>query len=328
MDWSPFTEKARILFSFAQDRARQLQHPYVGTEHLMMAIIDNESDWSSPVLEKLGVNVRILRQELEQSGGGEQVVIEKGMGPSAEATRVIDLAFEEARELGHPFVGSEHLFLAMVRCDEGNATRNLKKWGLTYSMARDRILDRVGTQLEQSLEHELQNIAFRHFKPKLDIPMPRVGLGVDVHPFIAGRQLILGGIVIAHQRGLAGHSDADVLIHAIMDAILGALGLGDIGRHFPDTDELYRGIASHRLLSEVVDFMSDRHYRLHNLDAVVMAEEPKLQPYFPRMKERLAQILKAEPAQINLKATTTEGLGFTGRKEGILAQAVVMLVPS
>lgn len=153
----------------------------------------------------------------------------------------------------------------------------------------------------------------------------RIGIGYDVHQLCEGRKLILGGVEIPFERGLLGHSDADVLIHAMMDAILGALGMGDIGKHFPDSDPAYKGISSVKLLTHVTDLMLQAGYQLGNLDAVVIAQRPKIGPYFQQMKEILAEALQCKPEQINLKATTEERLGFTGREEGMAAQAVCLL---
>jgi len=156
--------------------------------------------------------------------------------------------------------------------------------------------------------------------------MIRVGQGFDVHAFADGRRCIIGGVEIPYERGLLGHSDADVLLHAISDAILGALGLGDIGKHFPDTDEAYKDADSMVLLSRVWELATERDYALGNLDATVIAQAPKMAPYIPLMREKIALTLDSEPERVNVKATTTEKLGFTGRGEGIAAQAVVCLV--
>lgn len=156
-------------------------------------------------------------------------------------------------------------------------------------------------------------------------PEYRVGNGYDVHRLVEGRPLILGGVSIPYSRGLLGHSDADVLTHAVMDALLGSLALGDIGRHFPDTDPRYAGISSLLLLEEVGRLVKRQGYRLGNLDCVVVAEKPKLAPYREAMRENLARALQAEAGRVSVKATTTEGLGFTGRQEGIAAFAVVSL---
>lgn len=157
--------------------------------------------------------------------------------------------------------------------------------------------------------------------------MMRIGHGYDVHRLVAERKLILGGVEIPYHLGLLGHSDADVLLHAICDAILGALGEGDIGKHFPDTDPAYRGIASHKLLREVVALAEGRGYALANLDATVIAQRPKLAPYIRRMVENIATACDSDVARVNVKATTTEELGFEGRGEGISAHAVVLLRP-
>lgn len=155
--------------------------------------------------------------------------------------------------------------------------------------------------------------------------MVRIGHGFDVHRLTPERKLILGGIEIPYRLGLLGHSDADVLLHAICDAILGALGAGDIGRHFPDTDPAYRGISSCRLLQGVMTLATNQGYAIGNLDATVVAQSPKLAPYIRQMVEKIAAVCDADPARINIKATTTEELGFEGRGEGISAHAVVLL---
>ncbi len=156
----------------------------------------------------------------------------------------------------------------------------------------------------------------------------RIGQGFDVHAFAEGRNLIIGGIEIEHHLGLAGHSDADVLIHALCDAMLGAAGLGDIGKHFPDSDPKYKGADSGELLKQVVKLVGEQNWQLENADLTVIAEAPKLAPYIDKMRDRLAVLLGVRPQQVNVKATTTEKLGFTGRGEGIAAQAVVLLAAS
>src|SRR4030043_850385 len=153
----------------------------------------------------------------------------------------------------------------------------------------------------------------------------RVGLGFDVHEFKTGRKLILGGVELEHTEGLAGHSDADVLVHSIMDAILGACGLGDIGVHFPDTDMKYKDISSLVLLDKVRKKMEQKGFSIINIDSILIMENPKVSPYIGDMKKNIAATLKIDEADINIKATTTEGLGFCGREEGIAAQGFVLL---
>ncbi len=153
----------------------------------------------------------------------------------------------------------------------------------------------------------------------------KVGFGFDVHRLVEGRPLILGGVEIPFSKGLLGHSDGDVLLHAIIDAIIGALGEGDIGQHFPDTDPKLKGISSLKLLEQTKKLLDSRNFSVHNLDATIVAQAPKLSSYFPQMKERIASIIGIVPARINLKAKTTEGLGYTGRGEGMAAYAVVLL---
>ncbi|MGP1612765.1 MAG: 2-C-methyl-D-erythritol 2,4-cyclodiphosphate synthase [Catonella sp.] len=153
----------------------------------------------------------------------------------------------------------------------------------------------------------------------------RIGSGYDVHRMVEGRKLILGGVNIPYEKGLLGHSDADVLTHAVMDALLGAVAEGDIGRHFPDTDERYKDIDSIKLLVAVRKIIEDKLYVIENIDATIMAEKPKLASYIPEMVKNIAKALCIEESQVNIKATTEEGLGFTGSGEGMKAQAVCLL---
>lgn len=153
----------------------------------------------------------------------------------------------------------------------------------------------------------------------------RIGHGYDVHKLVEGRKLIMGGIEIPYEKGLLGHSDADVLLHAIMDALLGAAALGDIGRHFPDTDEKYRGADSLKLLEYVGEILREKGYRVGNIDATIIAQKPKMAPYIQDMRGRIASVLGIEIDSVNVKATTEEGLGFTGSGEGISANAVCLI---
>ena len=153
----------------------------------------------------------------------------------------------------------------------------------------------------------------------------RVGMGYDVHRLTEDRELIIGGVKIPYEKGLLGHSDADVLLHAIMDALLGAAALGDIGSHFPDTDEAYKDADSVRLLEEVGNLLYENHYIIENIDATIIAQKPKMRPYIDQMRTVIARTLGIEEGQVNVKATTEEGLGFTGAGEGISSQAVCML---
>ena len=153
----------------------------------------------------------------------------------------------------------------------------------------------------------------------------KIGFGYDVHQFSDNRKLILGGIEIPHTKGLIGHSDADVLLHAICDAILGALALGDIGHHFPNTDSKYKNIDSKKLLNEVYYLMKENHFEIGNIDATILLEQPKLAPFIPKMRSTIASVLNTYEDQISIKATTSEGLGFVGQEKGCAAYAVVLL---
>ena len=152
-----------------------------------------------------------------------------------------------------------------------------------------------------------------------------IGMGYDVHRLVEGRDLIIGGVNIPYEKGLLGHSDADVLLHAIMDALLGAAALGDIGKHFPDTDPKYKGADSVALLKEVGKMLDENHYLIENIDATIIAQAPKMRPHIDKMRENIAEALGIELSQINVKATTEEGLGFTGNGEGISSQAICLL---
>ncbi len=153
----------------------------------------------------------------------------------------------------------------------------------------------------------------------------RVGMGYDVHKLVEGRKLIMGGVDIPYEKGLLGHSDADVLLHAIMDALLGAAALGDIGKHFPDTDDRYKGISSIELLKHVGKLLDENNYIIENIDATIIAQKPKMRPYIDEMRKNIAAALGIDAGKVNVKATTEEGLGFTGSGEGISAQAVCSL---
>ena len=155
--------------------------------------------------------------------------------------------------------------------------------------------------------------------------MFRTGIGFDAHALVEGLPLVIGGVNIPHSKGLLGHSDADVLVHAVMDAILGALALGDIGEHFPDTEDEFQGADSIELLSRVQKMIEQKGYCCENLDSIIIAEKPKLKSYLGEMRENLASVLKINIDQLSIKATTTEHMGFTGREEGIAAQAIVLL---
>lgn len=154
----------------------------------------------------------------------------------------------------------------------------------------------------------------------------RVGMGYDVHKLVENRDLIIGGVKIPYEKGLLGHSDADVLLHAIMDALLGAAALGDIGKHFPDTDDKYKGASSIKLLRQVGHMLDENNYVIENIDATIIAQKPKMRPYIDEMRKNIADTLKIKTDQVNVKATTEEGLGFTGSGDGISSQAICSII--
>lgn len=179
--------------------------------------------------------------------------------------------------------------------------------------------------IAQAIAESMEGEAPRMEQEKQRMPLMRIGHGYDVHRLVEGRKLILGGVEIPWQKGLLGHSDADVLVHAVMDAILGAAALGDIGKHFPDTDPNYAGADSMLLLREVVRLVEEQGYQIGNLDCTVIAQQPKLKDLIPQMQERIAAVCKVQPNQVNVKATTEEKLGFTGTGEGMSAHCVCLL---
>ena len=179
--------------------------------------------------------------------------------------------------------------------------------------------------IAQAIAESMEGEAPRMEQEKQRMPLMRIGHGYDVHRLVEGRKLILGGVEIPWKKGLLGHSDADVLVHAVMDAILGAAALGDIGKHFPDTDPNYAGADSMLLLREVVRLVEEQGYQIGNLDCTVIAQQPKLKEYIPQMQERIAAVCKVQPNQVNVKATTEEKLGFTGTGEGMSAHCVCLL---
>lgn len=156
--------------------------------------------------------------------------------------------------------------------------------------------------------------------------MYRIGQSSDIHQLVEGRKLILGGVEIPHEKGCLGHSDADVLLHAVAESILGALALGDLGKHFPDTDPQYKGIDSMQILSEVYTLMKEKGYQINNLDALIMIERPKMAPHIEQMRQNIATCLHTELGKVSVKATRGERMGFVGREEGVLAQSIVLLV--
>ena len=153
----------------------------------------------------------------------------------------------------------------------------------------------------------------------------KVGIGYDVHKLVENRDLIVGGVKIPHEKGLLGHSDADVLTHAVIDSIFGALGVGDLGKHFPDTDPKYKGADSLKLMTYSYDLMQEMGYEIGNIDCIIIAQAPKMAPHLEKMKENFAEVLHTDASNINIKATTEEGLGFTGKKEGIASQSICLL---
>lgn len=251
-----------------------------------------------------------LRQ-LQSSAEGERNSYGNAKDESLRESRAVDRSEYFAVQTPQGFRTSELLNAYEKAFAEG--------W---YGTDDASIAERAGIKVE-IVDGDYSNIKIT---TREDLPMEyRVGTGFDVHKFEENRKLILGGVDIPYEKGLAGHSDADVLVHALMDALLGAAALGDIGRHFPDTDHQYRGISSLKLLEHVNGLLTEEGYSIGNVDVTVIAQAPKIAPHIEAMRDNIADILKLEKGRINIKGTTTERLGFAGRKEGIAAEAVCAL---
>lgn len=224
-----------------------------------------------------------------------------------------------------PQVFDRELLLKAYKHAEDNGIQGTDDASLVESLGNPvLIVEGEGTNLKITTPEDIQRA--ESFLGQSQASAIRTGIGYDVHRLVPGRKLILGGVIIPFDRGLLGHSDADVLIHAIMDALLGAAALGDIGRHFPDTDQVWAGADSCALLARVTDMLREKGHKIINIDAVVIAQLPKISPYIPQMIDKITRNTKLESANINIKATTTEGLGFPGRGEGIAAQSVCTLI--
>lgn len=272
--------------------------------------------------------IRRVMDSVEQGGSGVAAV------PCVDTIKQVDARDQVAAT-------PERLMLRSVQTPQGFETALLRRAHLSaqesgYQGTDDAsLVERLGVQVQLTMGSR-RNIKLTTPEDRLmaeallknqatDLPTLRVGQGYDVHRLVEGRKLILCGVEVPHTLGLLGHSDADVALHALMDAMLGAMALGDIGKHFPDTDERYRGISSILLLEKVVQLLWEQHARVTNADVTIVAQKPKLLTYIPKMRQRVAEALALPLSRVNVKATTTERLGFEGEEQGISAQAVVMV---
>jgi len=309
-----FTEEARAVLASAVDIAGKRGAASVTPAHLLLALLDETWTAAERALQAHGVDVANLRRAVDASIKVRRKPAGQGTTIGMAADQVLRVALSEARRYGSGFVGTEHLLVGLLSIGDGVACAFLEEAGLNLEAAREYARYRR-TRPEQRPGGPMDPEAARL----------RVGTGYDVHAIAPGRMLILGGVEIEAPFGLAGHSDADVLCHAIMDALLGAAALGDIGQLYPDTDPAYAGASSLRLLGDVAGRLEAAGWHPLNVDAVVVAQEPQIAPHVKTMQGNLARALGLDADRVGVKGTTTERLGFEGQGLGITAQAVVLI---
>jgi len=314
-----FTDRARKVLTLAQEEAQRLNDNHIDTEHLLLGLVRQADGVAAKVLSSLGVERHKVRRAVELIIGRCERTASGEIGLAPRANRVIELAVDEERRLGHHYIGTEHLLLGLIREGEGIAAGVLDSLGLN--------LERVRTEVVSILTQtgSMPHVATAAPHRQLTAPVA-MGHGYDIHRLVPDRKLILGGVVLDHPLGLEGHSDADVLLHAIMDALLGAAGLGDIGHYFPNTEDKWNDASSLVLLEDVHIMIRYDGWTVGNIDATVIAEAPKIAAHIPRMRRKIASRLGIESSQINIKATTAEGAGPEGRQEAISAHAVTVLI--
>ncbi len=234
---------------------------------------------------------------------------------------MIELAVEEARRLGHHYIGTEHLLLGLIREGEGIAAGVLESLGVNLKEVRTEVVKVVSVGPSPRTYGTMSSPGIERL-----LALPRIGYGFDVHRLVADRELRLGGVHVPYHLGLQGHSDADVLVHAIIDALLGAAGLNDIGHYFPNHDPRWQGVSSLDLLSKTRAELQQHGYLVGNIDSTVVAEEPKLAPFITEMRTNIAERLRIDTSNVGIKATTAEGTGPEGRGESITARAVALIV--
>lgn len=313
-----FTERARTVLQRAKAVAADRGTVLLDTEHILLALVQEGEGPAMRVLQALGgpqaAWVEVVSQHVPRRTGRPRRV-----QTAATADLAVRCAIREAQRHGPGFVGTEHLLLGLLMVRDGHAAGILEAAGVDLERARE-VIRGHSTPLAPGMAP----LPFGSAQPVGAEP-PRLGIGYDVHATDESRPLILGGIEVASSFGLAGHSDADVLTHAIMDALLGAAAAGDIGTHFPDTDPEYEGASSIGLLRAVVAHIRELGYAVWNVDTVIVAERPKLASYIDAMRAALAEALSVPIGNVSVKATTTEGLGYEGQSQGIAAQAVATI---
>lgn len=320
-----FTDEVRTVLSRAAQLVKDHGGRAINPEHLLLALLEEGRGAALRVLTAQNANVDALKAALLR-------IVSQGAKPatrhpsvSQTADQVLRVALAEARRFGSGFVGTEQVLVGLLAVRDGYACGLLEEAGATLDAARNYARTRALPQPEAPARSGREGRA-RRAEPEGARAETRIGIGYDVHEVVTGGRLVLGGVEIPGSIGLAGHSDADVLCHAISDALLGAAALGDIGQLFPDTDPAYAGASSLSLLAEVLQQLARDGWQPHNVDAVVIAQQPKIAPYVPRMRETLAGTLGVDLGCVAVKGTTTEGLGFEGDGLGIAAQAVALIV--
>jgi 2-C-methyl-D-erythritol 2,4-cyclodiphosphate synthase len=335
-----FTDETRAVLGRAAEIVQERGSRLIGPEHILFAIVEETWCAARRLIQSVGANVEAihrtldvaLRAKAKRTGGTVSI------GPGAD--QVLRVAVSESRRYGTGFVGTEHVLLGLLSIRDGLACAVLEDAGVHLEQireyARTRHLPRPTPAPSPPVPAPIEPSRPRHLAPRASVPPTeapevraaafRVGIGYDVHELETGGRLVLGGVTIPSDMGLVGHSDADVLCHAIMDALLGAAGMGDIGQLFPDTDPAYEGASSIELLREVVARIRREGWVCSNVDSVVVAQEPRIAPHVPEIKALLGVALQVDPHAVGVKGTTTEGLGFEGEGLGIAAHAVAIIV--
>lgn len=358
-----YDDKSKAVIKSAQQEARTLGHKLVGTEHLLYAMLCDESH-TSKMLERCGLSREMLRSEIVKlTGWGEKLDFGGNLFFDPSTTRSFERAVEEMASQGDEVIEVEHLFLAITSKNETIASLLLEQCGkirmrareevrkylkervrnrngissISKGMSQDRAVSHQnldGRMMEvlqsriDALELKLDTLTQVLQERGSDIAVVRTGFGFDSHRLEPGIPLMLGGTHVPFEKGLRGHSDGDVLLHAIIDAIFGAMASWDIGRHFPDTDEKYGGISSMLLLSMCHDMTGTHGYRVTALDTVILAEKPRLAPYVEIMKKNISDVLSVSQQRVSIKCKTAEGMGFIGEGRGMASYALVTLSQS
>jgi 2-C-methyl-D-erythritol 2,4-cyclodiphosphate synthase len=356
-----FGKEATEIIKIAEEEARKLGHKLVGTEHILLAIAIREECPMAQILQKLGINAEILRADIVKlTGWGEK--LDFGGSPFFDpmTKKAIENAMEEMVIDHQEYIQIEHLFLGITKRKETIASILLERRGMIAQRCREEV---KRLKMEQSrITHELAS--YREGRPAKEARLPQkslaeleefkevrgrlahleeqlaglkdavkarpllTGIGFDSHELVRGRDLVLGGVKIPYSLGLKGHSDADVLLHAIIDAFFGAMAQGTIGTHFPDSDRRYKGIASSKLMAACSDVLHGAGYCAGNVDSIIIAEKPRLAPYTDDMKIGIATMLHMDTARVSVKPKTAEGMGMLSSGKGMAALAVVTLVKS